>query len=217
MSEYVEVDLNGKKILKLAVKQKMVIAATEGLALGLKAGEYIQLTDPNGKQPADFWAFNEQNMDECLSAEHTRVWVNRLFPRPGESFHTNHRRPILQLVADTCGIHDMLTAACDSHRYRLYGLQSEHPSCADNLAKAMASLGHDVVHVPSPVNFFTRVQLHPNGEVETHEPPSKPGDKVILRAWIDTYVAISACPQEFNPVAGWYPADLHVAVLKAAA
>ena len=215
MRRTVEIDLNGKKTIKLLVRQNVPIPARTGVALHLHAGEYLQLTDPNGKQPADFWAFSTENLDECLSAEHTRVWVNRLFPRPGESFHTCHRRPILQLVADSCGVHDMLTAACDAHRYRLYGVQSEHASCADNLVKAMAALGHRIVHVPSPVNFFTRVVVHPNGQVETREPPSNPRDHIVLKAWIDCYVAVSACPQEFNPVAGWFPTELMAAVLRA--
>ncbi len=68
----------------------------------------------------------------------TRVWANRLCPPPGESFHTNHRRPILQLVQDTCGVHDLLTAPCDEHRYRLYGVQEEHASCAGNFRQVMA-------------------------------------------------------------------------------
>jgi uncharacterized protein len=208
MRKSVEVDLNGKRKLALSVMRNMHIPAMSGMAFMMKAGEFLRLTDPKGKQPADFWAFNAENLEECLSAEHTRVWINRLFPRAGESFHTCHRRPMLQLVADTCGIHDMLTAACDPDRYRLYGASSDHPSCADNLLKSMASLGHNITHVPSPVNFFTRVLVHSDGRVETCEPPSKAGDHIILKAWIDCYAVVSACPQEFNPVAGWFPTEL---------
>jgi len=213
MAETVEIDLNGKRRIRLAAKHAAPIPAMTGIALRLAAGEYLKLTDFGGKQPADFWAFNQADVDECLSNEHTRVWVNRLCPKPGESFHTNRRRPILQLVADTCGMHDLLTAACDEHRYRLYGVQGDHPNCAGNLKKAMRGLGHDIVHVPSPVNFFTHVRIGEDGSLETQTPPSKPGDHVVLKAWIDCTVAISACPQEFNPIAGWYPTDLHAAVL----
>jgi uncharacterized protein YcgI (DUF1989 family) len=107
----------------------------------------------------------------------------------------------------------MLTAACDSYRYRLYGASSDHPSCADNLVNAMAELGHTITHVPSPVNFFTRVLVHPDGQVETCEPPSKAGDYIILKAWIDCHTVVSACPQEFNPVAGWFPTELLATIL----
>jgi uncharacterized protein YcgI (DUF1989 family) len=59
------------------------------------------------------------------------------------------------------------------------------------------------------------VTVFPDGRVETGANPSKAGDYVVLKAWIDTVVVISACPQEFNPVAGWYPSDLHAAIYEA--
>ncbi len=216
MADRVEIDLNGKRRLALDGVHQAVVAARTGWAMVLRAGQFLRITDPCGKQAGDFWAFNAADPDEHLSAMHTRVWVNRLCPRPGESFHSSHRRPILQLVADTCGVHDLLTAACDSHRYRLYGVQGEHPSCVGNLRQAVAPLIPGRLFVPQPVNLFMNVQVFPDGRVETGENPSRPGDHVILKAWIDCIVALSACPQEFNPVAGWYPSDLLVDVLEPA-
>src|SRR5207302_7525495 len=119
---------------------------------------------------------------------------NKLCPGLGESFHTNHRRPILQLIADTCGVHDLLTAACDEHRYRLYGVQGDHPSCASNLRHVMKSYMRERIYIPQPVNFFMNVAVFPDGRVETCGNPSKPGDHVVLKAWIDCIAAISACP-----------------------
>ncbi len=138
MDEAIELDLNGKLTLRARLVRGAVVAARTGWADTVRAGEFLKIVDPHGKQAGDFWAFNAANPDEHLSAMHTRVWVNRLCPRPGESFHTNHRRPILQLVQDTCGVHDLLTAPCDEHRYRLYGVQGEHASCAGNFRQVMA-------------------------------------------------------------------------------
>jgi uncharacterized protein YcgI (DUF1989 family) len=216
MSETLEVDLNGKRRLQLHLVQSVVVAAKTGWAERLMAGQFLRITDPFGKQAGDFWAFNAADPDEHLSAMHTRVWVNRLCPRPGESFHTNHRRPILQLIEDSCGVHDLLTAACDEHRYRLYGVQGDHPSCAGNLRAAVAPFISGKLFIPQPVNLFMNVAVLPDGRVETGENPSKPGDHVTFRAWIDCIVALSACPQEFNPVAGWYPSDLNAAIYEVA-
>lgn len=216
MSEIFPVDLNGKKSLPLRAIKSEVIAAMTGWSGRLAAGQYIRVTDPCGKQAADFWAFNAADLNEHLSAMHTRVWVNKLCPGPGESFHSNHRRPILQVVADTCGVHDLLTAACDEHRYRLYGVQGEHPSCEGNLRKAMLPYTKERIFVPQPLNLFSNVQVFPDGRVLTCENPSKTGDYVVLKAWIDCIIAISACPQEFNPIAGWYPTDIHVAIFEEA-
>ena len=46
---------------------------------------------------------------------------------------TNKRRPILTVVADTCGVHDTLMSACDLYRYQGLGVQEYHDSCTDNL------------------------------------------------------------------------------------
>ena len=210
------VDLNGKRQLSLAPFASHVIAAKHGWAGVVKAGQFIKVTDPCGKQAADFWAFNADDLSEHLSAMHTRVWVDRLCPRPGESFHTNHRRPILQLIADTCGVHDLLPAPCDEHRYRLYGVQGDHPSCAGNLREAMRTyFGTADFYVPQPFNMFMNVPVHADGGVANSENPSRPGDHVLLKAWIDCVVAISACPQEFNNAAGWYPTPINVDIYEA--
>jgi uncharacterized protein YcgI (DUF1989 family) len=216
MDDAVAVDLNGKLTLRLRLVRSAVVVARTGWADRLGAGQFLKIVDPHGKQAGDFWAFNAANPQEHLSAMHTRVWVNRLCARAGESFHTNHRRPILQLVQDTCGVHDLLTAPCDAHRYRLYGVLGEHASCSDNFERVMTPHLGAAPYIPQPVNLFMNVAVFPDGRVETGDNPSKPGDCVVFKAWIDCIVALSACPQEFNPVAGWYPTDLHVGIYEVA-
>ena len=93
------------------------VPAREGHAIGLHRGDRIRVIDPRGGQVADVFAFCAGDTSEYHSAQHTRVWVGKLFPPVGEQFVTNHRRPILTLEADTSpGIHDMLCAACDPSR-----------------------------------------------------------------------------------------------------
>ena len=211
----IDVDLNGKKTLSLKTVRHDVIEAKGNWASELRAGQFIKVTDPCGKQAVDFWAFNAEDVDEHLSASHTRVWVNRLCPLPGESFHSNRRRPILQLIADTCGMHDLITPACDEHRYRLYGVRGDHPSCASNLKLAVAPWFKTTrFFVPQSFNMFQCCPIGADGSVVNGPNPSKAGDYVILKAWIDCIVAISACPQEFNSAAGWYPTEIEVDIME---
>jgi uncharacterized protein len=211
-----EVDLNGKKQLVLRRVSIETIPPRFGWAGRVTAGHYVKLTDPRGRQCADVWAFNARDVSEHLSAMHTRVWVNRLCPVPGESFHSNHRRPVLQLIADTCGVHDLLTAACDEHRYRLYGVDAGHRSCVGNLREVMEPyFGTSAFYVPQPFNVFANVRIGSDGSVVNGEAPSKAGDYIVMKAWIDLIIAISACPQEFNPISGWYPTEVEVEILEA--
>jgi uncharacterized protein len=198
---------------ELSVKRESRIPARTGLGFELQAGEYLRITDVQGQQAADFWAFSAGNTGEWLSAEHTRAYNWRLFPRVGESFCTNRRRPILQLVEDTVGLHDMLICACDPYRYRMYGIEEPHANCRDNLVTAMKQLGLGSVAAPSPVNWFSNFALSPDGAIEPRAGASQAGDYIMLKAWIDCAVVISACPMDVNPVNGYSPSDLQAAVL----
>jgi uncharacterized protein len=173
------------------------VPAREGRGVRVAAGQSFRVIDVEGGQVADTFAFRADDVSEYHSAEHTRVHVNRLFPRPGEHFVTNHRRPILLLESDdTPGIHDMLCAACDPERYAGLGVEGWHASCQENLQKAMAELGCDRIEIPQPINLFMNIPVLEQGAIGWEPAPTKPGDSVTLRAEMDCYVVVSACPQD---------------------
>jgi uncharacterized protein len=178
------------------VPEQIHIPAREGRAVRLATGDRVRVIDPGGGQVADVFAFCADDLGEYHSAEHTRVAVNRLFPRVGEAFVTQRRRPILTLEADDSpGIHDMLCAACDPDRYRLLGVEG-HASCRSNLERAMAALGYPHVEIPQPINLFMNTPVGDDWSVGGAPPPPRPGDSVTLRAERDCIVAVSACPQD---------------------
>ena len=197
----------------LTVKQEIPIPGRTGVGFRLHAGEYVQIVDVDGQGCADFFALAAVAPTEYLSASHTRVAVDRLFPRVGQSFFSSRRRPLLQFEEDrTPGIHDMLFAACDPARYAQYGVP-DHASCADNFRAALKTLGLSLAHVPQPVNFFMNVAVHGDGSVTFGPPQTEAGNSVLLRAFMDLAVVISACPQEWNPAANFHPSDLVARVL----
>ena len=107
----------------------MVVPAGGGLAVWVRHGEHLRIVDVEGGQVGDLFAFAAADPGEYLSASHTRTSTSRLFPRVGEQFMTNRRRPILTLVADTSpGVHDMLIAACDPERYRMLAPRATPPA-----------------------------------------------------------------------------------------
>ena len=123
----------------------------------------MKIIDVKGGQGADFFAFNLNDIKEYLSAEHTRPAIGRLFPRVGQSFSTQKRRPIITFVEDhSPGIHDMLFASCNQSRYNLeLNYEGRHPSCEDNLKTSMKDIGVPEVEMPQPVNFFANFPLSP--------------------------------------------------------
>jgi uncharacterized protein YcgI (DUF1989 family) len=176
----------------------------------LSAGDGVRVVDVHGQQVADVFAFTAADVDEYASAEHTRMHVNRLFPRPGESFVTNRRRPILRLQRDDSpGVHDMLCAACDPARYAALGAPA-HRSCAVNLRSVMADLGFSRVEVPQPINLFMNVPVTGDGSLGLEPALTRPGDSVTLRAELDLLLVVSACPQDLVPINGEGPTDLEL-------
>ncbi len=187
------------------------IPAREGRAFRVAAGESFRVIDPEGQQVADLFCFLAGDVSEYLSAEHTRVALGRLFPRVGESFTTNLRRPVLTLVADDSpGVHDMLCAACSPSRYVLLGVSGWHASCEENLQRAMAELGHSDIEIPQPVNIFENNPILPGGGLGTEPAPTSPGDSVTLRAELDVIVVVTACPQDVTPLCGGLPTAIDI-------
>jgi uncharacterized protein YcgI (DUF1989 family) len=197
----------------LKVDRETRIPAGTGAGLRVAAGEYVQVVDVEGRGCADFFALAAADPGEYLSASHTRVQIDRLFPQVGQSFFTSLRRPMLQFEEDrTPGVHDMLFAACDPARYAQYGVPG-HASCAENFRAALRSLGVSSPHVPQPVNFFMNVAVRPDGSVTFGPPQTEAGDWVLLRAFMDCLIVLSACPQQWNPAANYHPSDLLARIL----
>ena len=193
----------------------ITVPAREGRAVELRRGDRIRVIDPRGGQVADVFAFCADDVSEYHSAQHTRVWVGKLFPAVGEQFVTNHRRPILTLEADTSpGIHDMLCAACDPARYALLGAEGWHASCEENLQKAMRELGHEGIVIPQPINLFMNIPVGEGGTIGWEPAPTGAGDSVTLRAEMDTIVAVSACPQDLVPINSGDPTEIELEVIR---
>ena len=190
------------------------VPAREGRAVTVPAGQAFRIVDVEGKQVADLFAFNAADVGEYHSAMHTRAAVSHLFPKVGEAFVTNRRRPILTLEADdTPAVHDMLIAPCDPERYQGLGVREWHASCRENLELAMRGLGHDRICIPASVNLFMNIPVAPDGSLGWEPAETKPGDGATLRAVLDCIVVVSACPQDIVPINGGNPTSLEIELL----
>lgn len=189
------------------------VAARTGLTFLVEPGDLIRITDLEGAQPVDFWAFNADNYLEFLSCEHTKPSIEKLFPHLGDAAYTNNRRKIVTLIEDTSpGQHDMQFAACDPTRYAELGVEGGHESCQDNLHKALASIGIRLDFTPQPWNLFTNFFINPDGTFTIKVPESKPGDYAVLRADMPAHIVVSACPQDQNLTCGGHPTSVKVEV-----
>jgi len=194
---------------------KTPIPARTGWSARLKEGQSFSVIDVEGGQAADLFAFNAENTDEFLSAQHTRVSMGKIYPEVGWTFVTNERRPILEFTDDTSpGRHDCLAAACDKARYVQLGGGEDHGSCEENLQAEARKHGFEVAHAQQPINVFAnfRVYSEEGGRFDLEECVSKPGDAATFKVLMDSIVVLSACPQDIVGFQPGGPTDMAVEV-----
>lgn len=198
---------------RVAIKSKQ-LRPGEAVGFEVRAGEVVQISTLEGKQVADFVAVALGNPNEISSTAHTRSQNNSIMLQTGMGIYSNLRTKMLEVVEDTVGRHDILFAACDPKRYSVdYGIEG-HANCREALAGALTPFGIDYDHVPDPVNWFMNVGILQRGELELRESIAERNDFVLLLAEMDLAIAVSACPQDQNPVNGGKPTDILVRVFR---
>jgi uncharacterized protein len=201
------------EILKSRIpKRSTLVRPGFPTAFILREGDFLQITDLQSKQVATMVAFNQHDIDERLSTSHTRSGNNSLVLINEMTMFSNRHNPMLVLLDDTCGRHDILYPACDAQTYITdYGIE-DHPNCRDGLHGVLRTHGVKYDDIPDPINWFMNVGLRQRGRFEIREPLSERGDYVLMRATMDLIVGIAACPQDQNPANAFRPSDLQVRV-----
>src|SRR5262249_9320469 len=98
--------------------RELIIPAGHARLWRMRAGERVTIVQTEGHQVGVFISSTAAAPTESLSPSHTRRCLNRISIGLGHSLYTNHREPIVDVVEDTVGVHDILAAACDPYRYR---------------------------------------------------------------------------------------------------
>jgi aminomethyltransferase len=181
----------------------------------VKAGDYIQIIDVDGRQCTDFQCFSARKLDKGkdhpLDVTTTRTLMGASYPMPGlySKYYDQDMEPLVEVVQDTCGRHDAFALACAAKYYDDIGYPG-HVNCSDNFNKALADKGVTPRAGWMAINFFFNTAIDANGLVVSDEPWSRPGDYVLLRALTDIVCVSSACPDDTTPANGWNLTDIHV-------
>jgi urea carboxylase-associated protein 1 len=181
-------------------------------AFAVEAGETVRIVDLEGQQVADLVCFAKDDPAEKLSVHNTALIQKTIYITTGHQLFSDRCRPLMRIVTDTCGRHDLIAGSCGegTNRYR-YGVP-DTPNCRSNFEHALAPLGIPLKEIPYSFNIFMNVPVQADGHMAIVEPVSKPGDHVDLLAEVGLIVAISNCPQERNPCNAFKPTPLRVVV-----
>nr|WP_281353043.1 aminomethyltransferase family protein [Aureimonas leprariae] len=197
------------------------IAAASASAYEVKAGQYIQIIDVDGRQCSDFLAFDAAELragrEYDIDPTTTRTLMGSSFSGPGlhSKYFDTRMRPLVEVVQDTVGRHDTFLLACTAKYYEDMGYPG-HSNCTENFNRTLAPFGVTARKGWPAINFFYNTFVDAHDRISMDEPWSRPGDYVLLRALTDLVCASSSCTDDIDPANGWSPTDIHVRVYDAA-
>jgi urea carboxylase-associated protein 1 len=195
------------------------VLAGEGWIREIEAGHIFRIVDLGGNQAADTLFYSALDTSERYSATDTIVEQRNIYLTTGTTLFSNLRKPMLTIVADTCGRHDTLGGACaaESNQVR-YAIEKRHMhACRNSFLLAISDPVWDLSKrdVTANINFFMNVPVTPEGQLTFEDGISEPGKYVEMRAEMDVIAVISNCPQLNNPCNGYDPTPIQVLIWNA--
>ncbi len=193
------------------------IKARTAIAYEVKAGDYIQIIDVEGRECSDFQCFDsaklEKHLESCLDATSTRHVLGASYPTPGlySKFYDQDFEAMVEVIQDTCGRHDSFGTACTAKYYDDSGYPG-HINCSDNFSQALEPYGVRPRLGWMAINLFFNTGVDDTNQMYFDEPWSRPGDYVLMRALKNMVCVSSACPCDIDAANGWNPTDIHMRI-----
>ncbi len=198
-------------------RQDLRIDRATATAYEVKAGEWIQVIDVEGRQCSDLQVFSlaqlDKGIERCIDPTTTRTLMGLGYPGPGlmAKYYDQDMRPLVEIVQDNCLRHDAFGLACTAKYYDDLGYPG-HVNCSDNFNFALQPYSVAPRRGWAAMNFFYNTGIDDQNQFYLDEPWSRPGDYVLLQALTDLVVVSSACPCDIDAANGWNPTDIHVRV-----
>uniref|UniRef100_UPI0035CA35A0 DUF1989 domain-containing protein n=1 Tax=uncultured Sphingomonas sp. TaxID=158754 RepID=UPI0035CA35A0 len=176
------------------MSEAIEIAERSGTAFRLAQGETLTVIDPRGRQVADLLAFNAEDVDEVISSGRTLDYAETIRLTTGHVLYSNRSRPMLEIVADSVGLHDFLLTPCSYDTFHhFYPDLPPHRGCFGNLSAALAPYGVTPDRIPIAFNCFMNVPVDADGKLSVLPPISQAGDHIVFRAAMDLVIGLTAC------------------------
>ena len=167
-----------------------LIPACTGKRIDVKQGQTITVIDVDGGQVVDFFAEISGDPNEFLSPGVTIDCNESLCLRVGDTIYTNKYRPMMKVISDDVGKHDLLHPCCRTEMYDFFYHNGDgHPNCLDNINGAL----NEERPIITPVNLFMHTKINGDGSISVEAPISKPGDRIVLTALVDLTLGVAAC------------------------
>lgn len=172
------------------MRTEYIIPPCSGIKIDVKQGQHITVIDMEGGQVVDFFAEVQGEPNEFLSTGVTIDCNESLKLKAGDTIYTNLYQPMMVVLSDDVGEHDLLHPCCRPQMFDFFYHNGEgHPNCLDNINHALKRQ-HALI---TPVNLFMHTNIHADGSISVEAPLSKAGDQVVLKALLNIRLGVAAC------------------------
>ena len=192
----------------------LVIPPEQPWSAVVKRGQVLRLVDSEGQQAVDALFYRADDPAERYSAQDTLREQRNAYIGIGTQLISSGGRPMMTVIADTCGRHDTSAGccSCESNAVR-FGEHTRYlHSCRENFLLELSKHGLSKRDIVANVNFFMNVPIDPTGHFTVVDGVSQPGGCVDLLAEMDVLCVLSNCPQINNPCNGFNPTPIRVLI-----
>lgn len=191
-----------------------IVPAGEPWSHVVRAGQVFRIVDLEGNQAVDTLFYRADDTSERYSAPETVRAQANIFLTTGSVLRSSEGRPMLTIVADTCGRHDTSGGACsaESNTCRFGHDKKYMHNCRDSFLRELARRGMGKRDLVGNINFFMNVPVTEAGRLDIVDGISRPGAYVEMRADMDVLAMISNCPQINNPCNAYNPTPIRLLV-----
>jgi len=189
----------------------------------IRRGFALRLTDRHGGANCSALFYNAQapleryNMADTLKAQHTGYLTQ------GHVCYSDMGRILMSITEDSCGWHDTLcgvsNAAMVRARYPEARYQEQrnafHRNGRELFLIELGKWGLGRKDLVANVNFFSKVTVSDEGQLQFHPGHSQAGAYVDLRAEMDTLVVLGTCPHPLDPSPEWRPKTVELSIRRA--
>jgi urea carboxylase-associated protein 2 len=197
-----------------------VVQAAASWSHVLKRGTALRITDVEGGANAGALFYNFEcpveryNMPDTLKAQQ----IARL--TSGFVLYSDMGRILCSITEDTVGWHDPLggcsNAAMVLAQYgkgRYQDLRNDYfRNGRDSFLVELGKWGLGLRDVVPNVNFFSRVDVAPDGAMSLHPGNSAAGSYVELRAEMNVLAILNTCPHPLDASPKYQPKPIHLSI-----
>jgi len=192
-----------------------LIPAGDGWMYDLEPGQVLRIVDLEGNQAVDTLFYDADNPADHYSAVQTIAAQESIYLTTGSVLLAESGKPLVTIVADTCGRHDTLGGACSAQSNTVRYAHEKYymHNCRDTFMRLLAQRdGYAKRDLAPNVNFFMNVPVTSEGGLTFAAGVSAPGCYVEMRAETRVTVLISNCPQLNNPCNAYNPTPIRLLI-----